>query len=404
MSQLNFSCRFHSGELQTTNFPVEVRKSNMALIAQTNTSQSLQVEPGLYHVIAKLPTGQELYNHINIGSEPSYTVDLYLDKDQESPHEHEEVQRFLVGMPSISSNLRKGLEPLGPPEFQASLRSFTGSPLQQDLISPGPIPQMSPDSTVVGAAKFSLSRSGPFALVQLLQPGQPALNVVLPQAIPYDSEFTVTLGPDNRLEVTVHLMNFTADALLRYYERGMVLQVENLAGKDSPAVVSEDLLYGKVADPIAACVGAYTLLRLGELDRLHEWTENLKNWFDWLPDGLAIRAEHLARRGQHAQALDNLLQLPDRGLPFFSDGLSFALNRLRTYISYEGKEELSGDLDKARQVLATLNPFAQYTDFSRPVLTFTGLEPHRPDDQPCSEDLYGYGGVDLAPLLMQGES
>ena len=95
--------------------------------------------------------------------------------------------------------------------------------------------------------------------------------------------------------------------VLRYYERGMVLQVENLAGKDSPAVVSEDLLYGKVADPIAACVGAYTLLRLGELDRLHEWTENLKNWFDWLPDGLAIRAEHLARRGQHAQALENLL-------------------------------------------------------------------------------------------------
>jgi hypothetical protein len=263
---------------------------------------------------------------------------------------------------------------------------------------------MSPDSTVVGAAKFSLPGTGPFDLVQLMQPGQPALNVLLPHAPPFGSEFTVTLGADNRPVISVHLRNFTAEALLRYYERGMVLQVENLAGKDSPEVVSEDLLYGKVADPIAACVGAYALLRLGELDRLHEWTENLKNWFDWLPDGLAIRAEHLARRGQHAQALDNLLQLPERGLPYFSDGLAFALNRLRTYLSYEGKGELAGDLDKARQVLSALNPFAQFTDFSRPVLTFTGLEPNRPDDQPCAEDLFGYGGVDLAPFLMQGES
>jgi hypothetical protein len=184
----------------------------------------------------------------------------------------------------------------------------------------------------------------------------------------------------------------------------MVLQMENLTGKNSPAVVSEELLNGKVADPIAACVGAYTLLRLGELDRLHEWTENLKNWFDWLPDGLAIRAEHLARRGQHSQALENLLRLPDRGLPFFSDGLSFALNRLRTYLSYGGGGELAGDLDQAKQVLAALKSFAQYTDFSRPVLTFTGLEPHQPDDQACAVNLQEYGGVDLVPFLMQGES
>jgi hypothetical protein len=403
MSELNFKCNFHSYELNTTDFPVEVRKSNMALVAQTNTSQSVQVEPGLYHVSARLPTGQELYNQIEIGGEANYTVDLYLDQDQESPYEHEEVQRFLVGIPTVSTKFNKGLEALGSMELRARIRSFTGSPLVGPL-SPGPDPQGTPDSTIVGAAKFHLPRSSFFALVQLLQPGQPALNVMLPQTPPHDSEFTITIGLDNRLEVTVHLQNSTAEALLRYYERGMVLQMENLTGKNSPAVISEELLYGKVADPIAACVGAYTLLRLGELDRLHEWTENLKNWFDWLPDGLAIRAEHLARRGQHSQALENLLRLPDRGLPFFSDGLSFALNRLRTYLSYGGGGELAGDLDQAKQVLAALKSFAQYTDFSRPVLTFTGLEPHQPDDQACAVNLQEYGGVDLVPFLMQGES
>ena len=403
MSELNFRCNFHSYELTTTDFPVEVRKSNMALVAQTNTSQSVQVEPGQYHVLVRLPARQELYNHIQIGSEPSYTVDLYLDQDQESPHEHEEVQRFLVGIPTVSTKFNKGLESLGPMDLWARVRSFTGSLLGGPL-SPGPDPQGTPDSTIVGTAKFHLPRSSHFALVQLLQPGQPALNIMLPQAPPHDSEFTITLGTDNRLVVTVHMRNSTADALLRYYERGMILQMENLTGKDSPAVVSEELLYGKVADPIAACIGAYTLLRLGELDRLHEWTENLKNWFDWLPDGLAIRAEHLARRGQHSQALENLLQLPDRGLPFFSDGLSYAFNRLRTYLSFGGGGELAGDLNKAKQVLAALNPFAQYTDFSKPVLNYTGLAPHQPDDQPCSVNLMEYGGVDLVPFLMQGET
>lgn len=139
MSLLKFNCNFHSYELQTTDFPVEVRKSNLALVAQTNTSQSVQVEPGLYHVFTRLPTGQELYNHIKIGDEPSYTVDLYRDKDQESPHEHEEVQRFLVGMPYRPSTIKGDLELEGSNQLRASLRSFTGSPIQGPL-SEGPLP------------------------------------------------------------------------------------------------------------------------------------------------------------------------------------------------------------------------------------------------------------------------
>ena len=60
---------------------------------------------------------------------------------------------------------------------------------------------------------------------------------------------------------------------------------------------AEAMLRGKVANPIGAALGGYALLRLNELDRLHDWPDNLAQWFDWLPDGAVIAAETAARRG-----------------------------------------------------------------------------------------------------------
>src|SRR2546423_15128052 len=96
----------------------------------------------------------------------------------------------------------------------------------------------------------------------------------------------------------------------------------------SPELDAEELLEDKQQDPIAAAVGGYALLRFSALERLHDWTANLHSWFEWLPDGAAIRGEHLARMGQHDEALDAFLTLPSRGLPLFSDGLAYAVNRL----------------------------------------------------------------------------
>src|SRR5262249_11698113 len=93
----------------------------------------------------------------------------------------------------------------------------------------------------------------------------------------------------------------------------------------------ERALQEKNSDPVAAAIGAYALLRLGELDRLHDWTANLFDWFPWLADAAAIRGEHLARLGRHEEALDALRTMRGRGLPLFGRGLGYALARLQTY-------------------------------------------------------------------------
>jgi hypothetical protein len=108
-----------------------------------------------------------------------------------------------------------------------------------------------------------------------------------------------------------------------------------------------------------------------DLERLHDWTRNLSE-FEWLPDGLVVHAEHAARAGDHKSALENLRQLPQRGLPAFSMGLGYAVDRLRTYA------RLMPDDEDLRERLADLTRYAVATDFSARITTFAGDRPDAP--------------------------
>jgi hypothetical protein len=132
------------------------------------------------------------------------------------------------------------------------------------------------------------------------------------------------------------------------------------------------LLQGKMNDPIAAAVGAYALLRFADLTRLHDWTKNLCDWFPWLPDSAAIRAEHLARSGDHAAAIEIFLSLRERGVPMFTDGLSYALDRLRLYTDTWRNELDAGQRDRLDWLFDHLKRLAPAVDFGSPVLRLVG--------------------------------
>jgi hypothetical protein len=180
----------------------------------------------------------------------------------------------------------------------------------------------------------------------------------------------------------VHLENVEADTLLRYQAVGNLQQAA--AALDSQAMSAEQLLYQKVSDPIGATAGAYSLLRFNELDRLHNWTRNLYNWFDWLPDGASILGEHLARAGDHEEALEVLLGLTERGLPIFTDGFSFAQNRLRLYIELGDKHFEATKIAAAKALFVELSRFAPHVDYGKMFLSFTGLEPNAPNEEAVS--------------------
>jgi hypothetical protein len=211
--------------------------------------------------------------------------------------------------------------------------------------------------------------------VQLVESGQPVKNYAIPVEPGHNCELTI-LRSGSTLDIDITLDNEDADLLLRYSGRNMLQEAAQVA--ESPGVLAEDLLYGKIQSPIGAAVGAYVLLRLGELERLHDWTQNLCDWFPWLPDGAIIRAEQLARKGEHPSALKLLLQLAERGLPLFSSGLSYALNRLRQYRPRMGDQLPAEGSDVADALISQLGMYGTFTDFTRPILTFAGIDPLEP--------------------------
>jgi hypothetical protein len=332
-------------------------------------------------------------------------VVLTPDPEDESPNESLEVAHYVMGQKYGLAREAVDSEFLGKEadEIVAKLRLLAGNCLEGSMRERrawGTIQPLEPPC--YGVARFDVLDPD-LGIIQLLQPNTPPINVRVPTSHHpryQGCRLVVTLQPDGLLSIDIELKNPMANVLLQYYEGGFFGEAASIA--TSPNLSAERLLAGKMNDPIAATIAAYTLLRLGDLDRLHDWTRNLRDWFSWLPDGIPIRAEHLARLGEHERALLTLLDLPSRGLPVFSDGLSHAINRLRVYANLPlDKSPFAGTelFSSGQALLKQLQRFAAFADFQKLILFFTGTKPHEPDDEPFDGDLESHSGLDVAPHL-----
>lgn len=87
----------------------------------------------------------------------------------------------------------------------------------------------------------------------------------------------------------------------------------------------ESILRQKHASPVAATIAANVLLRASRTDLMHDWSQNLAEIYSFIPDGAAIRAQHLYQDGAGAEEVAPWLeQLAHRGLPYTNDALGFA--------------------------------------------------------------------------------
>jgi hypothetical protein len=125
-----------------------------------------------------------------------------------------------------------------------------------------------------------------------------------------------------------------------------------------------------------------------------DWLQNLMNWFTWLPDGSAVRAEHLARWSMHLAAMDAFIEVTQRGLPLFSDGIRFTYDRLRFYTGNPA-DIADADATRARGALERIELFVRHVDFTKPVTTFLGSDPNHPRD-PARVMKHFSGGRDSA--------
>ncbi|HEX8324040.1 MAG TPA: hypothetical protein VF595_09010 [Tepidisphaeraceae bacterium] len=400
---LNFVTHFHSDELNGLELPVTIFRPDLQAYRHTLTSKSVAVPAGQYVVVVRMPAGQKLQTFVDAHPGETHNVMLTPETADDSPREDWEVQHFLrqpvLAVPSGSRSLLTQrfdmqvdpihVDPAPPNEFpELRLRWFVGNVLgelrtlaTEDVFTPRTFP---------ARVSYAAAAIDAPSICQLLQTGVPPVNVFVPASMGRLPELTI-LAQDGtpgrpqtarRYLLAVRLANTTADLMLRYLRRGLVEQAS--AAMESDSLSAEGLLRNKFVDPIAASVGAYALLRFNQLDRLHDWTQNLARWFSFLPDGAALAGEHYARLGRHADALGSFLLLRDRGVPFFADGLAYAINRLRLYTSPNSTGDLfkPEQLAAARDLLDRLRPFAAFGSPDRSVVTYTGLLPNRPDVRP----------------------
>lgn len=454
MSKLYFECRFNSYELSALDLPIEIRRPNLALVAQARLSQSIELKPGTYYIGARLPGGQELYNHVQVSEGRDTLIVLTSDSKDLPTNQADEIQYFLGGQQDnalqidqsehlnrddITTVLRstkkipariraflaqllfffKRMEQIK--SVGARLRVFRGNMLRDDFKSyavdglvsiaeeqPNTVQRRKKSRWLSSRNKpaleqqkqkvqLSISGVNSVQLLQLLQPKLPPINIALPVSMWQKSLLVLSRLPNGLYSIEIHLPNASADLLLRYVQKGFLEESATLTA--SRQSLSELMLNLKLEDPIAATVAAYALLKFGDLDSLEDCTESLRNWFEWLPDGIAIRGEYLARIGKHQEALAVFLELPSRGLPLFSDGLSYVINRLRLYSAIDDTSFNAEARSKAQAELEQLQDLAMFVDFRQPLLTFTGLDPGKPDGEPLVEDVVSYEGLNVDTLF-----
>jgi hypothetical protein len=411
MPPLTFRLDFKTPELRLLELPVEVRKPDATLVKTAMTSETIDLPAGAYYATTKLPGGQRLVSPFTLADAPQEVV-LAPDVEDAPAQEWEAVSHFLgrsaaaqaLPPPRLERNpafskRAKGGRP-GPAPRPAMERAPLLSVFSGNVVRRTHAPE--PAAQVLGPVlceqnrvlQFEVPPNAKLLIVQLAQPGGPVQNMTLPVSPEAGVQVVISRRPGSGFHMETHLKNHAANMLLQYSSYGAVSSAA--VASRSQTVDGERLLHDKMSDPIGAVVGAYAILRVGDLARLHEWTAHLRDRFTWLPDGAAIRGEHLARMGRHQEAVEAFADVPGRGLPLFSDGLFYAVERLKLYATRTWTGETRLDTGRAESTLAELQPFALLMRRVRPISTYPGLDVSVPDTEPAPASLMAPTGLDLS--------
>jgi hypothetical protein len=148
-----------------------------------------------------------------------------------------------------------------------------------------------------------------------------------------------------------------SDTILGYLQRGDLYSAEAMAEWCDEA---QDMLMSKMADPYAAAVGGYLLLKLKRFDRMRDWARNLATYFPFLSDGSIIWATQLIQQqpSNEAEIRQYLLQAARIGPPVYSIGMSLLTDGLRL-MGADGRAALAQVLND-RDVLLSTSPLTAF--------------------------------------------
>jgi hypothetical protein len=360
----------------------EIRRKDLSLVARGSGVKQVELEGGAYHVFARHWSGLE--------HSTSVTLEASEQREIVLPFDRQPVRRRATDAKvarAIPTRERPRIAPEHGADHQRYAhadREFEDAARSHGYMSKGvtfpavdlfdgvetPPVALDPPPVVVRLFEGNLFREEPRELplpphlepeggfdlpggdrpryIAFTRTGLPPLLHVVPAGPLGRASFDVHVE-DNMWEIESRIANPIGNAIVSFLRSG------EMGGAKSVLDDAEELMFSRFEDPLSAAVASCALLRMGALERLEHCTANLEQNVSWLPDGAAIHGEHLARRGNHEDALKSFLLILERGVPFLSDALYYATNRLRLLVRFEAsvRPEAKLLLDK----LAAIEPF-----------------------------------------------
>jgi hypothetical protein len=398
---LRFKLAGRNGGSATPQVPIEIRQLDYKLVRRILSNQPIELDPGSYIVQEMLPGGEPHVWRVVIGENEERTdVDLVFEDEPELLPREQTLATLLSALDvnlalNAASPKQNGLEPISVQlswardanvqsfqvsrKFDVRLRAFVWNALDW---KPKPIPF---ESCIQGGhqidreqVELKLKRSAD--ILQFICAGRAPLNVRIPSFGDRSASLRVRMNETGPI-LSLRLDHNEAELLLEYMSQGAWAAV---ATSLTASWVADILLQKTPENPLAAFVGAYALLQVGELEKMHGWTRRLCESFPHLADGAAIHGEYLARLGRHEEALGFFLHVWHRGLPVFFAGLNYTFARLSAYARFGGKDAdhfFGGRKRDIRTSLDMLVPFVLFADKKQFLLSYSGVDPARPSDK-----------------------
>ncbi|MGR9556491.1 hypothetical protein ACU8MG_25465 (plasmid) [Rhizobium leguminosarum] len=336
--------------------PVRGASTDVTIPANNHgNANSVDVAPGRWLVEATLPSGEIITTEVAVEKDEDLSVPLH--SLEHSPHEWLGMQ-YLVGNIEGEQTLQR-----------LSSRKSTPETVERDMLarnSPPVVRFPNRESALQGAAAwqgiFMSADDKPLAQKPFMEDSGRVTWLYQAQGIDPHRHLACVewMGEDFAVSLplpwmTVRFQDFaTAEIMVGLEPRenkiriGVVVSDPDfapMAGLMTAATLpkaaiafdqARDLLFGKGEHPLAATAGGYVLLAAGRHeDSWHGWVDNLANWFPEIPDGAILRAA-LRLRFPKAQASDaeakaSLIEAFDRGIPYYSAGISWLLDGLSQF-------------------------------------------------------------------------
>lgn len=331
--------------------------------------------PGVYMVRLNLASGKHLEQVVQI--QPGQQTKLKFDIGQFSPRESQEWAYLVKG--------NAGTNPASPAfrsasnkesvKFLNKISAHRWELKNGQWLATDDIPIGNEPIDEIGET-YSFHVPQEMQLLEVEVQGKASCFVSLPPADHVICLIKTAEGPESvvpELDISISTLNEKAQVLLSLITSGDMARAKSLATVKDAA----DLLYSKIQDPASAAIGGYFLLKTGELEKMHDWANNLADWFSWMPDGAIIHAWQMIQEGGpgiNIPAIRNrFIEAVNRGIPIYTEGLRLLYDGLNM-LSFEFKQK-----DKlVEEALSRIKQYMAYADMSQETTTFTGTYPDQP--------------------------